>query len=55
MSFIIPLFIKETATSKVKAAQDAWNICNPERLAQAHTIDSRLHNTIDFLMAEKQL
>ncbi len=48
MSFIIPHFIEETATSKVKAAQDAWNICNPERVAQAHTIDSHSRNRMEF-------
>jgi uncharacterized protein len=55
MSFIKPHFIEETATSKVKTAQDAWNICNPERVAQAHTIDSHSGNRMEFLMAEKRL
>ena len=37
---IKPPFTEETAKSKVKAAQDAWNTCNPEVVAQAYTIDS---------------
>jgi uncharacterized protein len=38
---IKPPFSEETAKAKVKAAQDAWNTCNPELVAQAYTIDSR--------------
>jgi nuclear transport factor 2 (NTF2) superfamily protein len=43
-----PPFTEETAKSKVKAAQDAWNTRNPEHVAQAYTIDSQWRNRIDF-------
>ena len=45
---IKPPFTEETAKAKVKAAQDAWNTCNPELVAQAYTIDSRWRNRIEF-------
>ena len=45
---IKPPFTEETAKAKVKAAQDAWNTCNPELVTQAYTIDSRWRNRIEF-------
>ena len=38
----------ETAKAKFKAAQHAWNNHNPELVAQAYTIDSRLRNSSEF-------
>jgi nuclear transport factor 2 (NTF2) superfamily protein len=38
---IKPPFDEETAKLKVKAAENAWNTCNPELVAQAYTEDSR--------------
>jgi uncharacterized protein len=48
ISFIKPPFTEERAKAKVKAAQDAWNTCNPELVAQAYTIDSCGRNRIEF-------
>mgnify|MGYP003577206933 FL=1 len=48
ISNIRPPFNEETAKAKVKAAQDAWNTCNPALVAQAYTIDSRWRNRIEF-------
>lgn len=48
ISNIRPPFNEETAKAKVKAAQDAWNTCNPESVAQAYTIDSQWRNRIEF-------
>ncbi len=45
---IRPPFTKETATSKVKVAQDAWNTCNPQLVAQAYTVDSLWRNRTEF-------
>ena len=45
---IKPPFTEETAKSKVKAAQDAWNTCNPEIVVQAYTKDSKWRNRIEF-------
>ena len=33
----VPPFTLETATKKVKAAEDAWNTCDPHKVAQAYT------------------
>jgi nuclear transport factor 2 (NTF2) superfamily protein len=33
----VPPFTEETARQKVKAAQDAWNTRDPERVALAYT------------------
>ncbi|MGN6630297.1 MAG: DUF1348 family protein, partial [Candidatus Nitrosocosmicus sp.] len=38
---IKPPFTEETARSKVRSAQDAWNTCNPDLVAQAYTVDSK--------------
>jgi nuclear transport factor 2 (NTF2) superfamily protein len=36
----LPPFTEETAKTKVKAAEDAWNTRDPERVAGAYTEDS---------------
>lgn len=44
----IPPFDHETALAKVQAAEDAWNSCNPERVAQAYSEDSAWRNREEF-------
>ena len=39
-----PPFTAETATIKVRAAEDAWNSRDPVRVAAAYTADSRWRN-----------
>lgn len=41
---IRPPFTEETARAKVRAAQDAWNSRDPERVALAYTEDSEWRN-----------
>ena len=36
----LPLFTRATALQKVQAAEDAWNSCDPERVALAYGEDS---------------
>lgn len=48
MKKLIPPFTKETAKAKVKAAEDAWNSKNPERVALAYSIDSQWRNRDKF-------
>src|SRR5579883_2473367 len=43
-----PPFTAETARLKVKAAQDAWNTRDPERVALAYTEDSEWRNRDEF-------
>ena len=44
----LPPFTLETAVQKIRAAEDAWNTREPERVAQAYTIDSRWRNRAEF-------
>jgi len=44
----VPPFTEETARQKVKAAQDAWNTRDPERVALAYTKDSKWRNRDEF-------
>ena len=44
----LPPFTRETAVQKVRAAEDAWNSRNPEKVALAYTTDSRWRNRIHF-------
>ncbi len=45
----VPPFTLETATRKVRAAEDAWNTRDPVRVAGAYTPDSRWRNRSEFL------
>ncbi len=45
---IVPPFTEESARAKVKAAEDAWNSCDPERVALAYTADSKWRNRTEF-------
>jgi nuclear transport factor 2 (NTF2) superfamily protein len=43
-----PPFNRETATQKVRLAEDAWNGRDPERVALAYTVDSEWRNRAEF-------
>ena len=45
-----PPFTLETATLKVRMAEDAWNTRDPERVALAYTTDSVWRNRSEFLV-----
>jgi uncharacterized protein len=45
----LPPFTLETATQKVRLAEDAWNSRDPSRVALAYTVDSRWRNRSEFL------
>lgn len=45
----LPPFTHETASLKVRAAEDGWNSRDPARVALAYTEDSRWRNRSDFL------
>ena len=40
----VPPFTRETAAQKVQAAEDAWNSCDPDRVALGYTEDSVWRN-----------
>jgi nuclear transport factor 2 (NTF2) superfamily protein len=43
-----PPFDLDSATAKVQAAEDAWNTCDPARVALAYTLDSQWRNRDEF-------
>ena len=45
----IPPFTQETASKKVRMAEDAWNTCDPERVALAYAPESIWRNRAEFL------
>lgn len=45
----LPPFNTETAAQKVRMAEDAWNIRDPERVSLAYTQDSVWRNRSEFL------
>lgn len=50
---IKPPFDEEKAKLKVKAAENAWNTCNIELVAQAYTEDSRWRNCTESFTGRK--
>ena len=45
---IAPPFDLESATKKVRMAEDAWNTLDPERVSLAYTPNSRWRNRAEF-------
>ena len=52
---LIPPFNEETARAKVKAAQDGWNSCDPERVARAYSLNSDWRNREDFFVGREAI
>ena len=48
-------FTAETARAKVKAAEDAWNSRDPERVALAYTEDSDWRNRDEFFRGREAI
>lgn len=44
-----PPFTAETAAQKVRAAENAWNTRNPEKVSLAYTPDTKWRNRSEFL------
>jgi nuclear transport factor 2 (NTF2) superfamily protein len=51
----LPPFSRETATQKVRMAEDAWNSRDPQRVAMAYTADSRWRNRAEFPQGREQI
>ena len=45
----VPPFTRETATKKVRTAEDGWNTRDAERVALAYTTDSTWRNRAEFV------
>lgn len=55
MTILRPPFTWETATAKVRAAEDAWNSRDPQRVAQAYSVDSEWRNRDRFLIGRGEI
>jgi len=51
----LPPFTAETAARKARAAEDAWNTREPERVALAYTEDSVWRNRAEFLAGRGEI
>jgi nuclear transport factor 2 (NTF2) superfamily protein len=51
----VPPFNDETARQKVKAAEDAWNTRDPEKVALAYTEDSQWRNRDEFFEGREEI
>ena len=52
---IRPPFTLETATAKVRAAEDAWNSRDPHRVSLAYSEDSEWRNRAQFVQGRSQI
>ncbi|MBI3357811.1 MAG: nuclear transport factor 2 family protein [Nitrospirae bacterium] len=50
-----PPFTRETATQKVRMAEDAWNTRDPEKVSLAYTIDSTWRNRSEFFSGREAI
>jgi nuclear transport factor 2 (NTF2) superfamily protein len=51
----LPPFTAETATTKIRLAEDAWNSRDPQRVALAYTVDSHWRNRTEFIDGREQI
>jgi len=51
----LPPFTHETATQKVRLAEDGWNSRDPEKVAQAYAVDSRWRNRAEFVNGRAEI
>lgn len=52
---IKPPFTLESALAKVKAAENAWNTRDPEKVALAYTTDSEWRNRDEFFIGREAI
>lgn len=52
---IVPPFTLETATRKVRLAEDAWNSRDPNRVALAYSEDSAWRNRSEFVKGRDEI
>jgi len=51
----VPPFTLESATQKVRMAEDAWNSRDPDRVVQVYTEDTRWRNRAEFPVGREQV
>jgi nuclear transport factor 2 (NTF2) superfamily protein len=55
MATIAPPFTLETATAKVRTAEDGWNNRNPEKVCLVYTEDSVWRNRAEFITGRGEI
>jgi len=55
MTPLVPPFTLETATAKVRMAEDGWNSRDPERVSNVYTEDSRWRNRTEFPVGRAEI
>ena len=45
----LPPFTRESASEKVRLAEDAWNSRDPERVSQVYSLDTHWRNRAEFV------
>ncbi len=50
-----PPFDARTAAQKIRAAEDAWNTRDPERVSLAYTVDSAWRNRAELLVGREAI
>ncbi|TMW61450.1 hypothetical protein Poli38472_012641 [Pythium oligandrum] len=51
----LPPFTFESATLKVRAAEDAWNSRDPARVSLAYSVDSKWRNRSEFINGREEI
>lgn len=51
----LPPFTRETAAQKVRAAENAWNTREPERVSLAYTVNSQWRNRAEFISGRQEI
>jgi len=51
----VPPFTWETAIIKIRAAEDAWNSKNPDKVKLAYSVDSKWRNRSTFLQGRDEI
>ena len=51
----LPPFTVQTATEKVRLAEDGWNSRDPQKVALAYTVDSYWRNRAEFLQGREAI
>jgi len=51
----VPPFTRETAITKIRMAEDAWNSRDPRRVSLAYTEDTRWRNRTEFINGRAEI
>lgn len=51
----LPPFTAESAAQKARAAEDAWNSRDPERVSLAYTVDTQWRNRAEFIKGRDEV